>query len=60
MAKVKEICEGDTTLAGDHIREGGVIRPVKERTHPAVGGRLVMKYINDAYLLGKHSDFKDV
>jgi RNA ligase (TIGR02306 family) len=58
LAKVKEVSGGDTTMAGNHMREGTVVRPVKERTHPVVG-RLVMKYISDQYLLANNSDSKD-
>lgn len=44
---------GNTTFAGaDHIREGVVVKPVVERTHPKVG-RVAMKYISDQYLLKK-------
>lgn len=59
IAKIKEISDGKTTLAADHIREGTVVRPVIERSHPDVG-RLIMKYLGDTYLLSKNSDFKDV
>jgi RNA ligase (TIGR02306 family) len=56
--KIKELSDGKSTIAS-HIREGVVVRPVIERTHPKVG-RLVMKYISDSYLFSKNSDFKDV
>jgi len=47
---------GQSTL-GIHIREGCVIKPVKERFHPKLG-RVILKYLNDDYLLlkGKKED----
>jgi len=57
--KIKEIADGETTVGSGHIREGVVVRPVKERNHPSVG-RLVMKYVGSEYLLSKHPDVKDV
>ena len=59
LAKIRETSSGQTALDDDHMREGSVVKPIHERTHPDVG-RLVMKYLSDEYLLGKHSDFKDV
>ena len=59
MAAVRLHSEGGTTLADKHIREGVVIRPVQERTDPRFG-RLVLKYLSDAWLLDeKHSDFTE-
>jgi len=58
LETIKKIADGPTTL-GEHIREGTVIRPVKERRCPQVG-RLVMKYLGTEYLLSKHPDAKDV
>jgi hypothetical protein len=49
---------GKTTIGGDHVREGVVVRPTKERTDPKIG-RVILKCINTDYLLSKHSD-KDV
>ena len=55
LAKIKEISEGKTTIPGaDHIREGTVVQPVKERDDPKIG-RLILKYVSDIYL-GKHSE----
>ncbi|HMN10957.1 MAG TPA: RNA ligase (ATP) [Bellilinea sp.] len=42
----------------DQIREGVVVRPLKERTDPVVG-RVILKYLSDDYLLSKHSDYKE-
>jgi RNA ligase (TIGR02306 family) len=50
---IKSHAKGNTTVAGaKHLREGIVVRPVIERTHPKVG-RVILKYISDAYLLWK-------
>lgn len=61
---VRQHAGGNTTFAGaDHVREGVVVKPPVERTHPKLG-RLAMKYISDAYLLkredGRVSDAADV
>ena len=57
---VKALSEGTTTLGADHIREGVVVRPVKERTDPKVG-RVCLKYIGDPYLFAKNvTDSHDV
>jgi RNA ligase (TIGR02306 family) len=54
LAKMKELADGDSVLQGaNHIREGIVVKPVKERTHPKVG-RLVLKYTGLQYDLSKH------
>lgn len=50
------LIKGNSTL-GDHIKEGCVIKPIKERFNPKLG-RVVLKCINDDYLLfkGKKED----
>ena len=56
MAKVKEIADGKSVIPGaDNIREGVVIRPVKERTDPKIG-RCILKAISTEYELSKHKD----
>jgi len=55
MAKVKEIADGNTVTAGNHIREGTVVKPIKERVDPKIG-RVVLKYIGTEYALSKHQD----
>ena len=50
MDLVRELAAGKTTLAGKHIREGVVVKPEKERKDPRIG-RVVLKYLSDAYLL---------
>lgn len=58
--KIKEIADGPSTIVGaKHMREGAVVRPIKERIHPAIG-RVILKYIGTEYALSKQSDFKDV
>jgi RNA ligase (TIGR02306 family) len=61
---VREHSKGNTTFNGvSHIREGVVVRPLKEKSHPKLG-RLILKYISDEYLLmksgGKVTDSTDV
>jgi RNA ligase (TIGR02306 family) len=50
LERVAELSRGNTTLPGQHIREGVVVRPVKERFDPEVG-RAILKYLSDDYLL---------
>lgn len=59
LQAIKQVSDGPTTIGDGNIREGVVVRPIKERHHPQVG-RLVMKYVGDDYLLSKHPDAKDV
>lgn len=60
LETIKALSEGTTTLGADHIREGVVVRPVRERTDPKVG-RVCLKYIGDPYLFAKNvSDSNDV
>ena len=48
--------DGDSTVGGQKIREGVVIKPVVE-DNILGGGRLVLKSISDAYYLEDNSDF---
>jgi len=51
---VKGIAEGKTTIkGGDNIREGVVIKPVNERFDERLGGRVILKYVSEQYLLKK-------
>lgn len=60
LEAIKAVSDGPSILAnGLHIREGVVVRPVVERTHPKLG-RMILKYVGSAYLLDKHSDYTDV
>lgn len=53
---VKKCAVGDSIFRPDQkIREGVVIRPIKEETCKI--GRKILKLINDAYLLGNQTDF---
>lgn len=45
---IEALAEGKSLLA-DNIREGIVIKPMKERTHPEIG-RVVAKIVSSAYL----------
>ena len=47
LQSIQEVAEGKTTL-DEHIREGVVLRPVKERTHPKIG-RVIFKCKNPEY-----------
>jgi len=60
LAKIKELANGKTTLGADHIREGVVVKPIAERTHPKIG-RMVLKFVSDEFLRTKDGkDFTDV
>lgn len=50
LERIAELSRGQTTLADQHIREGVVVRPVKERFDPEIG-RVILKYLSDDYLL---------
>ena len=56
---VRQYSAGTTTFEDTHIREGVVVKPYHERTHPVIG-RVVLKYLSDAYLFDdKKSDFTE-
>jgi len=60
LSRIRALADGQTTMPGaDHIREGVVVKPAKERIDPKIG-RVVLKYIGDAYLFGNESDTDDV
>ncbi|MEE8525704.1 MAG: RNA ligase (ATP) [Thermoanaerobaculia bacterium] len=50
LETVAELSRGPTTMPDEHIREGVVVKPVKERTDPKIG-RVILKYLSDDYLL---------
>jgi len=58
--RAKELADGPTKLPGaEHIREGIVIRPVEEGTHPKIG-RKVLKVVGIEYsLLSNKTDYKE-
>jgi RNA ligase (TIGR02306 family) len=60
LEEVKRYSEGKTLLMQQdaHMREGLVVRPLHERTHPKVG-RVILKYVSDTYLFGEKTDYTD-
>ncbi|MEM3097506.1 MAG: RNA ligase (ATP) [Nitrososphaerales archaeon] len=48
--EVLKYAEGPTSMGGGHVREGIVIRPVKERFDERIG-RVILKYHGEGYLL---------
>ena len=61
LETIRKLSDGPTLIGGaNHIREGVVVKPRIERTDPKVG-RVILKYVGDAYLLGDSiSDTHDV
>lgn len=61
LVEIKAFSEGKTQLMEQaaHIREGVVVRPLRERHDPRVG-RVILKYVSDTYLFGEKSDYTDV
>jgi RNA ligase (TIGR02306 family) len=61
LAEVRRYSEGKTQLMAKdaHMREGVVVRPVRERHDPRAG-RVILKYVSDSYLFGEKSDYTDV
>ena len=55
IEKAKELTKGDSKIGGQKIREGVVIRPVKETN--TIMGRKILKLISDEYLLKNNSDW---
>jgi RNA ligase (TIGR02306 family) len=47
------LAEGKTMLAGDHVREGFVIKPLKERFSEIINSRLILKIHGTGFLLRK-------
>lgn len=57
---VKEFSDGPSTVEGaNNIREGCVIKPLKERFSEQLNSRLVLKMIGETYMFGDHSDYKE-
>ena len=51
---LRSLADGKTTLGnGAHVREGFVVRPVRERFEKM--GRVCLKFVSEAYLLSKDS-----
>lgn len=53
LEKLTAVASGITTVGGDNIREGVVIRPAKEAYSETLGGRKIAKLVSDNYLLRK-------
>lgn len=52
--KIREISSGKSLIPGaNHIREGVVVRPTKERLNEKIG-RTILKYVSDEYLVGDY------
>jgi RNA ligase (TIGR02306 family) len=49
---IRTLSAGQTELSDNHIREGVVVKPTQERYDPKIG-RVILKYLNDAYLLNE-------
>jgi RNA ligase (TIGR02306 family) len=58
--KAKQASMGNTLMGGTHIREGVVVKPLKETNGGRGGGRTIFKMINDDYLLAKEPNKKGV
>lgn len=57
---IADLAEKPSVLNRDQIKEGVVIKPLRERNNPKIG-RVVLKYISNQYLFnGKVSDSTDV
>lgn len=53
LVRLWEVASGAETLSGDgtHVREGVVVRPATERFSEVLGGRAIVKFVSDAYLM---------
>ena len=52
LRAIAQVADGVSLLGGTHGREGTVVRPVHERQDVKLG-RVILKYIGDAYLFSK-------
>lgn len=53
---IAALSKGKSMIPGaDHIREGVVVTPMKERHDPETG-RVILKYVSDDYLCGENDD----
>lgn len=56
LERIIALSRGNTNINGaEHIREGLVVKCIKEESQPRVG-RLIFKYINDDYLIRQSSE----
>jgi len=54
--EVTDLCKGDSTIGGQKVMEGVVIKTVNEK--PSIIGRSVLKFVSDTYLLKEeNTDF---
>lgn len=54
LDKIAELSKGRSVIPGaDHIREGVVVKPARERRDPKTG-RVILKYVSDDYLCGEY------
>jgi RNA ligase (TIGR02306 family) len=56
-----ELAEGKTVIGGEvHLREGIVVRPLRERTYAGTWGRAIVKFVSAAYLTrgGEGTEFE--
>jgi RNA ligase (TIGR02306 family) len=53
QAVLDEYTKGKDTLSGTHVREGVVVKPVIEREGGRTLGRVILKSVNEDYLLRK-------
>lgn len=54
VGEIAGLSKGRSVIPGaDHIREGVVIRPLRERHDPTTG-RVILKYVSDEYLCGEY------
>jgi hypothetical protein len=44
----KHLAEGKSTVGGDHVREGFVVKPTQEAWDPLLG-RVILKLIGEGY-----------
>lgn len=55
LATIKRLSEGPSLVGGAHGREGVVVKPASERQDLRIG-RVILKYLSDAYLFGKAAE----
>lgn len=56
-SKIKKLAEGETLLGGEHLKEGVIVKPVRERVDGQLG-RVILKFINPMYETSKgRTDF---
>lgn len=57
LNKIKELAQGNTLLNAEHLKEGVIVKPVKERVDGKLG-RVILKFINPMYETSKgRTDF---